>query len=144
MSPTDNRIGVLVVGKTVDDMVPLSSDKPYIIHSLSKLRPSFQGGCTKKGILTASSLFYQYGRPNAVKRIILLTDSAMRCHYLSMPEIHRARKLGIDIIHVGFGPGAKAVPSPAAFAKSFFMVPGPNMLPNIGVSVAKRAFIGKS
>lgn len=143
MSPKENRIGVVVVSLAIDDMVPMTPNKDFLFEALNNLRPSFQGGCTKKGISTASSLFYQYGRPMAVKRIVLLTDSAMKCQYRSMPQINQARKIGIDIIHVGFGPGAKQKPPMDVIDKSFFMVPGLKMLPEIGISVAKRAFIGK-
>jgi len=143
MSPKDNRIGVLVMSVGIDDMIPISPNKPFLLGALGNLRPSFQGGCTDKGISTATSLFYQYGRPIAVKRIVVLTDSAMKCQYQTIPQSVHARKLGIDIIHVGFGPGLNQNQPIGVMEKSLFMVPGLKMLPEIGVNVAKRACIGK-
>lgn len=143
MGLSGNRIGVLVTSKGVDDMVPISPDKPYLLHSLNELRPSFQSGCTEKGISIAISLFYQYGRPLAVKRIVLLSDSAMKCQYRSMAQIIYARKSGIDIVHVGFGPGEGHKTLKPTMDKSFFMVPVPKMLPKILKKLEKRVFMGK-
>lgn len=141
MGPDANRIGVVVVSVGIDDMIPITNERQLLIESLNLLRPSFRGGCTEKGISTASSLFYQYGRPIAVKRIVLLTEGTGKCPYRNMAEIMYARKCGIDIIHVGFGP----MPTPIAEEgyKSLWMVPGPDKLITVAEPVAKRAYISK-
>ncbi|KAL4230559.1 Thrombospondin type 1 repeat-containing protein [Mactra antiquata] len=139
MGPGANRIGVVVVSVGIDDMIPMTPDRKFLLNALNNLRPTFRGGCTEKGISTASSLFYQYGRQMAVKRIVLLTDAAGNCPYRSMSEIAYARKCGIDIIHVGFGPGSVSVTPEGP--QSEWMVPGIDMLTNIVEPVAKRAYV---
>lgn len=141
MGPGANRIGVVVVSIGIDDMIPMTHDRNFLLGSLNNLRPTFRGGCTEKGISTASSLFYQYGRQMAVKRIVLLTDAAGNCPYRTMAELAYAKKCGIDIIHVGFGPKLKAIKNTKY--QSNWMVPQINMLPTLVEPVAKRAYIGK-
>ncbi|XP_052793992.1 SCO-spondin-like [Mya arenaria] len=141
MGPEGNRIGIVSVSFGIDDMIALTFDKESLVRSLGELRPLFRGGCTEKGIRTASSLFYQYGRQTAVKRIVLLTDEASTCPYRNMAEILYARKCGIDIIHVGFGT-TKNISGPIDEAhRSQWMVQGMQMLPDIVHPVAKRAYI---
>ncbi|XP_053398910.1 SCO-spondin-like isoform X2 [Mercenaria mercenaria] len=139
IGPDANRIGVVVVSVGIDDMIPLTDDRQFLIDSLNLLRPSFRGGCTEKGINTASSLFYQYGRQTAVKRIVLLTEGSGKCSYRNMAEIIYARKCGIDIIHVGFG--SMTNPATEQGLQSSWIVPGPDMLISVAEPVAKRAYI---
>ena len=141
LRPDTNRIGVVVVSVGIDDMIPLTNDRKFLIDSLNLLRPSFRGGCTEKGINTASSLFYQYGRQNAVKRIVLLTEGSGKCSYRNMAEIIYARKCGIDIIHVGFGRKLDATKKQGY--QSHWLVTGADMLVTVAEPVAKRAYIGK-
>lgn len=139
LGPDSNRIGVVVVSFGIDDMIPLTNDRKFLIGSLNMLRPTFRGGCSEKGISTAGSLFYQYGRPNAVKRIVLLTEGSGKCQYRNMEEIIYARKCGIDIIHVGFGPSTNPLIDDGF--NSHWLVPDPEMLIKIVEPVAKRAYI---
>ncbi|KAH3833888.1 hypothetical protein DPMN_107204 [Dreissena polymorpha] len=144
MGSKDHRIGIVVVSYGIDDMIPLTHDKPLLIDALHHLRPLFRGGCTEKGISTASSLFYQYGRPFAVKRIVLLTDGAQKCSYRTMPEVLYAQKCGIDIIHIGFGSDPDSLTDIGIvpdMQRSMWFVQGPDMLSKLVDPVSKRAFI---
>jgi len=143
MGPDLNRIGVVVVSSGIDDMIAITPDKALLKQSIGNLRPIFKGGCTEKGIRTASSLFYQYGRQYAVKRIVLLTDTQSNCQYRDMAEILYAQKCGIDIIHVGFGPSKGVTgPPPTDGNIPSWHVTGTEFIGGIVQPVAERAFIG--
>ena len=103
LGPRGNRIGIVLVSFGIDDLVALTFDKAVLLESLNALRPTFYGGCSGKGIGIASNLFFQYGRPTAVKRIVYLTDGSPLCSYKSMADSKYARKCGIDIVNVVIG-----------------------------------------
>ena len=141
MGKNSNRIGVVVVSFGIDDMIQLTGDKAVLTKSLANLRPTFRGGCTQKGIGTASNLFYQYGRKNAVKRIVLLSEGSKKCPYRNMAEVMYARRCGIDIVHVGIG--AMLQPKPAQGYQSIWVVKRPELLIEIAKPVAERSYIRK-
>ena len=106
LGPKGNRIGIVVVSTGIDDMIPLTHNQQFLVESLNNLRPTFSGGCSGKGIGTATNLFFQYGRPTAVKRVVLVTDNSPFC---AISDGSHAMICGIDIVHIVIG---GTIPSP--------------------------------
>ena len=142
LGPNGARIGVVIVSFGIDDMISLTFDRQFLLESLNNLRPTFNGGCSGKGIGTANNLFFQYGRPTAVKRVIYITDGSPFCSYRSMSSSKYARKCGIDIVNVIIG---KNVPPPLdpTGVKSQWLLSGSVSLKLIWEQLMKRLVISK-
>lgn len=142
LGPKGNRVGVVIVSFGIDDMIALTHDKNFLLQSLNNLRPTFTGGCTGKGIATASNLFFQYGRPTAVKRVVHLTDGSPLCSYSSMHEGKYARKCGIDIVNVVIGKTVRP-PLDQLSVQSQWLLTGKESFQIIWQSLLKRMFLSK-
>ena len=143
LGPKGNRIGIVIVSVGIDDMISLSSNKKFLLESLSNMRPTFRGGCSGKGIGTANNMFFQYGRPKAVKRVIHLTDSSPFCSYNTMTEGQYARTCGIDIIKLVIGNTLPVQPNVTTVSTQWSIAETVT-IKLVWESLMKRAFIGKS
>ena len=143
LGPGGNRIGVVLVSFGIDDLVALTFDKAFLLESLNNLRPSFTGGCSGKGIGTASNLFFQYGRPTAVKRVVYLTDGSPLCSYKSMADSNYARMCGIDIMNIVIGQTGSSPPLIGTTVQSQWILAGKTPFKRVWGPLMERIYMGK-
>ena len=143
LGPGGNRIGIVLVSFGIDDLIALTFDKAFLLQSLNNLRPSFTGGCSGKGIGVASNLFFQYGRPTAVKRVIYLTDGSPLCAYKSMADRRYARMCGIDIVNIVIGQTGPPPPLLGPAIQSRWILTGKRSFNIVWGPFMKRIYMGE-
>ena len=141
LAPKGNRLGIVVVSTGIDDMIALSSNKKFILESFANLRPTFQGGCSGKGIGTANNLFYQYGRPITIKRVIHLTEASPFCSHSAMTERKFTRTCGIDVVKLVIGSTVPSQPNITSETAQWSMAEAVT-LKIVWRSLMKRMFAG--
>ncbi len=110
LAKPEDRIGVVVFDNTVETIVPLArhDDIDAVVRRVLAVR---SGGSTNLsgGWLKALSILEESGRPDALKRIILLTDGHANVGLVTAdafaPAVVRGRVNGITTSCIGFADG---------------------------------------